>query len=121
MIMREVNKNPTTTQRELMNELQRAGTKVTKVTISHATLRGTHILQWHECLLKPVRHQAGPYVRVHASEHMDDQQEFRGNSLWSKFNWSCLDEEDYCLCPSAKGTGQQLQFVQTWGRSPGRV
>jgi len=35
MIMRMVSKNPRTTRRDLMNDLQRAGTKVTKATISN--------------------------------------------------------------------------------------
>jgi len=35
MIMRTVSKNPRTTRRDLMNDLQRAGTKVTKATISN--------------------------------------------------------------------------------------
>jgi len=39
MIMRTVIKNPRTTWRDLMNDLQRAGTKVTKATISNTLHR----------------------------------------------------------------------------------
>uniref|UniRef100_A0AAR2LWB2 Tc1-like transposase DDE domain-containing protein n=1 Tax=Pygocentrus nattereri TaxID=42514 RepID=A0AAR2LWB2_PYGNA len=39
MIMRTVNRNPRTTQRDLMNDLQRAGTKVKKATISNTRRR----------------------------------------------------------------------------------
>ncbi|KAG1927953.1 hypothetical protein F2P79_023898 [Pimephales promelas] len=42
MIMRTVNKNPRTTRRDLMNDLQRAGTKVTKATITHYTERDSN-------------------------------------------------------------------------------
>jgi len=39
MIMRTVSKNPRTTRRDLMNDLQRAGTKVTQATISNTLHR----------------------------------------------------------------------------------
>jgi len=39
MIIRTVSKNPKTTWRDLMNDLQRAGTKVTKATISNTLHR----------------------------------------------------------------------------------
>ena len=60
MITRTVNKNPRTTQGDLVNDLQRAGTKVTKATISN-TLRRQGLKSCSaRCvpLLKPVHVQA---------------------------------------------------------------
>ncbi len=46
MITRTVSKNPRTTRGDLVNDLQRAGTKVTKATISNTLRRqGLQILQ----------------------------------------------------------------------------
>ncbi|KAK3570383.1 hypothetical protein QTP86_019253 [Hemibagrus guttatus] len=45
MITRTVSKNPRTTRGDLVNDLQRAGTKVAKATISNTTPPGTQILQ----------------------------------------------------------------------------
>ncbi|KAK3516557.1 hypothetical protein QTP70_022054 [Hemibagrus guttatus] len=74
MITRTVSKNPRTTRGDLVNDLQRAGTKVTKATISN-TLRRQGLKSCsarHVPLLKPV------HVRAHlkfAREHLDDPEE----------------------------------------------
>ncbi|CAJ0943764.1 unnamed protein product [Ranitomeya imitator] len=77
-----VSKNPRTTRGDLVNELQRAGTNVTRPTISN-TLRH-HGLRSRSArrvpLLKPV------HVRARlkfAREHLDDPEEFWENVLWS--------------------------------------
>ncbi|CAJ0961747.1 unnamed protein product [Ranitomeya imitator] len=82
MITRTVSKNPRTTRGDLVNELQRAGTNVTRPTISN-TLRH-HGLRTCSArrvpLLKPV------HVRARlkfAREHLDDPEEFWKNVLWS--------------------------------------
>ncbi|CAJ0960666.1 unnamed protein product [Ranitomeya imitator] len=82
MITRTVSKNPRTTQGDLVNELQRAGTNVTRPFISN-TLRH-HGLRSCSArrvpLLKPV------HVRARlkfAREHLDDPEEFWENVLWS--------------------------------------
>ncbi|CAJ0952836.1 unnamed protein product [Ranitomeya imitator] len=82
MITRTVSKNPRTTRGDLVNELQRAGTNVTRPTISN-TLRH-HGLRSCSArrvpLLKPV------HVRARlkfAREHLDDPEEFWENVLWS--------------------------------------
>ncbi|KAK3539023.1 hypothetical protein QTP86_023477 [Hemibagrus guttatus] len=50
MITRTVSKNPRTTRGDLVNDLQRVGTKVTKATISNTLpLPGTQILQCQTC------------------------------------------------------------------------
>ncbi len=49
MITRTVSKNPRTTRGDLVNDLQRAGTKVTKDTISNTAPPGTQILQCQTC------------------------------------------------------------------------
>ncbi len=51
MITRTVSKNPRTTREDLENDLQRAGTKVTKATISNTVTAppGTQILQCQTC------------------------------------------------------------------------
>ena len=81
MIMRTVSKNPRTTRRDLMNDLQRAGTKVTKATISN-TLRREGLKSCSARrvpLLKPVHVQA--HLKF-AREHMDDPEEDWEN-MWS--------------------------------------
>ncbi|CAJ0946106.1 unnamed protein product, partial [Ranitomeya imitator] len=82
MITRTVSKNPRTTRGDLVNELQRAGTNVTRPTISN-TLRH-HGLRSCSArrvpLLKPVHVQARLKF---AREHLDDPEEFWENVLWS--------------------------------------
>ncbi|CAJ0958522.1 unnamed protein product [Ranitomeya imitator] len=82
MITRTVSKNPRTTRGDLVNELQRAGTNVTRPTISntlcHHGLRSCSARRVP--LLKPV------HVRARlkfAREHLDDPEEFWENVLWS--------------------------------------
>ncbi|KAK3571155.1 hypothetical protein QTP86_003671 [Hemibagrus guttatus] len=82
MITRTVSKNPTTTRGDLVNDLQRAGTKVTKATISN-TLRRQGLKSCSARrvpLLKPV------HVRARlkfAREHLDDPEEDWENVIWS--------------------------------------
>ncbi|KAK3554809.1 hypothetical protein QTP70_033843 [Hemibagrus guttatus] len=82
MITRPVSKNPRTTRGDLVNDLQRAGTKVTKATISN-TLRRQGLKSCSARrvpLLKPV------HVRAHlkfAREHLDDPEEDWENVIWS--------------------------------------
>lgn len=82
MITRTVSKNPRTTRGDLVNDLQRAGTKVTKATISN-TLRRQELKSCSARrvpLLKPV------HVRARlkfAREHLDDREEDWENVVWS--------------------------------------
>ncbi|KAK3520079.1 hypothetical protein QTP70_012880 [Hemibagrus guttatus] len=81
-ITRTVSKNPRTTRGDLVNDLQRAGTKVTKATISN-TLRRQGLKSCSARrvpLLKPV------HVRARlksAREHLDDPEEDWENVIWS--------------------------------------
>ncbi|KAK3531331.1 hypothetical protein QTP70_018128 [Hemibagrus guttatus] len=83
MITRTVSKNPRTTRGDLVNDLQRAGTKVTKATISN-TLRRQGLKSCSARrvpLLKPV------HVRARlkfAREHLDDPEEDWENVIWGK-------------------------------------
>ncbi|KAK3545317.1 hypothetical protein QTP70_003720 [Hemibagrus guttatus] len=82
MITRTVSKNPRTTRRDLVNDLQRAGTKVTKATISN-TLRRQGLKSCSARrvpLLKPVHVQARLKF---AREHLDDPEEDWENVIWS--------------------------------------
>ncbi|KAK3560343.1 hypothetical protein QTP86_006428 [Hemibagrus guttatus] len=82
MITRTVSKNPRTTRGDLVNDLQRAETKVTKATISN-TLRRQGLKSCSARrvpLLKPV------HVRARlkfAREHLDDPEEDWENVIWS--------------------------------------
>ncbi|KAK3511579.1 hypothetical protein QTP70_010692 [Hemibagrus guttatus] len=82
MITRTVSKNPRTTRGNLVNDQQRAGTKVTKATISN-TLRRQGLKSCSARrvpLLKPV------HVRARlkfAREHLDDPEEDCENVIWS--------------------------------------
>ncbi len=75
MITRTVSKNPRTTRGDLVNDLQRAGTKVTKATISNTLHRARRVP-----LLKPVHVQARLKF---AREHLDDPEEDWENVIWS--------------------------------------
>ncbi len=82
MITRTVSKNPRTTRGDLVNDLQRAGTKVTKTTISN-TLRRQGLKSCSARrvpLLKPVHVQA---CLKFAREHLDDPEEDWENVIWS--------------------------------------
>ncbi len=82
MITRTVSKNPRTTRGDLVNDLQRAGTKVTKATISN-TLRRQGLKSCSARrvpLLKPVHVQARLKF---AREHLDDPEEDWENVIWS--------------------------------------
>ncbi|KAK3545219.1 hypothetical protein QTP70_002066 [Hemibagrus guttatus] len=82
MITRTVSKNPRTTRGDLVNDLQRAGTKVTKATISN-TLRRQGLKSCSARrvpLLKPVHARA---CLKFAREHLDDPEEDWENVIWS--------------------------------------
>ncbi|KAI3371799.1 hypothetical protein L3Q82_024353 [Scortum barcoo] len=82
MIKRTVSKNPRTTRGDLVNDLQRAGTKVTKATIIN-TLRRQGLKSCSARrvpLLKPVHVQARLKF---AREHLDDPEEDWENVIWS--------------------------------------
>ncbi|CAJ0964710.1 unnamed protein product [Ranitomeya imitator] len=82
MITRTLSKNPRTTRGDLVNELQRAGTNVTRPTISN-TLRH-HGLR--SCSARRVPLPKPVHVRARlkfAREHLDDPEEFWENVLWS--------------------------------------
>ncbi|KAK3525470.1 hypothetical protein QTP86_031907 [Hemibagrus guttatus] len=82
MITRTVSKNPRTTRGDLVNDLQRAGTKVTKATISN-TLRRQGLKSGSARrvpLLKPVHVRA---CLKFAREHLDDPEEDWENVIWS--------------------------------------
>ncbi|KAJ4943701.1 hypothetical protein JOQ06_006199, partial [Pogonophryne albipinna] len=82
MITRTVSKNPRTTRGDLVNDLQRAGTKVTKATISNTQRRqGLKSCSARRVpLLKPVHVQARLKF---AREHLDDPEEDWENVIWS--------------------------------------
>ncbi|CDQ74633.1 unnamed protein product [Oncorhynchus mykiss] len=72
IITRTVSKNPRTTRGDLVNDLQRAGTKVTKPTISNTLLRqGLKSCSARRARLKFAR------------EHLDDPEEDWENVIWS--------------------------------------
>ncbi|KAI4903709.1 hypothetical protein NFI96_008852 [Prochilodus magdalenae] len=82
MIMSTVSKNPRTTRRDLMNDLQRAGTKVTKATISN-TLRREG---FKSCRARrvPLLKQVHVQARLKfARERMDDPAEDWEGIMWS--------------------------------------
>ncbi|KAJ4920488.1 hypothetical protein JOQ06_017751 [Pogonophryne albipinna] len=88
MITRTVSKNPRTTRGDLVNDLQRAGTKVTKATISN-TLRRQGLKSCSARrvpLLKPVHVQARLKF---AREHLDDPEED-----WENIIWPCIHDND---------------------------
>ncbi|KAJ4940165.1 hypothetical protein JOQ06_026474, partial [Pogonophryne albipinna] len=82
MMTRTVSKNPRTTRGDLVNDLQRAGTKVTKAIISN-TLRRQGLKSCSARrvpLLKPIHVQARLKF---AREHLDDPEEDWENVIWS--------------------------------------
>ncbi|CAJ0960556.1 unnamed protein product, partial [Ranitomeya imitator] len=82
MITRTVSKNPRTTRGDLVNELQRAGTNVTRPTISN-TLHH-HGLRSCSARRVPLLKQVHVRARLKfAREHLDDPEEFWENVLWS--------------------------------------
>ncbi len=86
MITRTVSKNPRTTRGDLVNDLQRAGTKVTKATISNTLHRqGLKSCSARRVpLLKPVHVQARLKF---AREHLDDPEEDWENVMKPKYNF----------------------------------
>ncbi|KAK3568450.1 hypothetical protein QTP86_007299 [Hemibagrus guttatus] len=81
-ITRTVSKNPRTTRGDLVNDLQRAGTKVTKATISN-TLRRQGL---KSCSARRVPLVKPVHVRARlksAREHLDDPEEDWENVIWS--------------------------------------
>ncbi|KAI4877231.1 hypothetical protein NFI96_001655 [Prochilodus magdalenae] len=137
MITRTVRKNPRTTRGDLVNDLQEAGTNVTKATISN-TLRRQGL---RSCsarrvpLLKPVHIQARLKF---AREHLDVPEEYWENVIWSdetkvelfgkKHNSSCLEERVNAelhpknTIPTVKHGGGNIML---WGcfsaKGPGRL
>ncbi len=86
MITRTVSKNPRTTRGDLVNDLPRAGTKVTKATISN-TLRRQGLKSCSARrvpLLKPVHVQTRLKF---AREHLDDPEEDWENVMKPKYNF----------------------------------
>ncbi|KAJ4930549.1 hypothetical protein JOQ06_024859 [Pogonophryne albipinna] len=75
MITRTVSKNPRTTRGDLVNDLQRAGTKVTKATISN-TLRRQGL---KSCSARRVQARL-----KFAREHLDDPEEDWENVIWDQ-------------------------------------
>ncbi|XP_068178448.1 uncharacterized protein [Antennarius striatus] len=82
MITRTMSKHPRTTQGDLVSDLQRAGTKVTKATVSNTLRRQglTSSSARRVPLLKAVHIQARLKF---AREHLDDPEEDWENVLWS--------------------------------------
>ena len=80
VIMRKVRDKPRTTRQDLVNDLKRAGTTVSKKTISNTTLSWIKVLQRNVPLLKPVHVQARLKF---AKDHLDDPEK-----EWEKVMWS---------------------------------
>ncbi|KAI4893215.1 hypothetical protein NFI96_022736, partial [Prochilodus magdalenae] len=120
LITRTVRKNPRTTRGDLVNDLQEAGTNVTKATISN-TLRRQGL---RSCsarrvpLLKPVHIQARLKF---AREHLDVPEEYWENVIWDQDDWSVVHERMngamYCeilganLLPSARAMKMKRGWV----------
>ncbi|KAK6320277.1 hypothetical protein J4Q44_G00093840 [Coregonus suidteri] len=82
MIMRKVRDQPRTTRQDLVNDLKRAGTTVSKKTISNTLLR--HGLK--SCSARKVPLLKPAHVQAHlkfANDHLDDPAE-----KWEKVMWS---------------------------------
>ncbi|KAG9350572.1 hypothetical protein JZ751_024461 [Albula glossodonta] len=117
MITRMVSKNPRTTRGDLVNDLQRAGTKVTKATISN-TLRCQGLKSCSARrvpLLKPVHVQARLKF---AREHLDDPEEDWENVIWRKN----AELHPKNIIPTVKHGGGNIML---WGcfsaKGPGRL
>ncbi|KAK3546339.1 hypothetical protein QTP70_025748 [Hemibagrus guttatus] len=106
MITRTVSKNPRTTRGDLVNDLQRAGTKVTKATISNTLHRQGLKSCSARCVpLKPVHVRARlKFVR----EHLDDPEE----------DWECHMSSVYTgdtvtlSCELQQETGWEFQWYK---------
>ncbi len=129
MITRTVSKNPRTTRGDLVNDLQRAGTKVTKATISN-TLRRQGLKSCSARrvpLLKPIHVQARLKF---AREHLDDPEEDWENVIWSDEtkielfgkNSTCRVWRRKNTIPTVKHGGGNIML---WGcfsaKGPGRL
>uniref|UniRef100_A0AAY5KBZ6 Sleeping Beauty transposase HTH domain-containing protein n=1 Tax=Esox lucius TaxID=8010 RepID=A0AAY5KBZ6_ESOLU len=79
MIMRKVRDQPGTTQQDLVNDLMRAGTSVSKKTISNTTPSWIKIMQCTQGPPAPASACPGPS----ANDHLDDPEE-----EWEKVMWS---------------------------------
>ncbi|KAM5132201.1 LOW QUALITY PROTEIN: uncharacterized protein ACMZJ9_018985 [Mantella aurantiaca] len=103
MITRTVTKNPRTTRGDLVNDLQRAGTKVTKATISNTLHRQGLKSCSVRCvpLLKPVHVQARLKF---AREHLDDPEEDWENVI-------CTIQIHLSLPLEATASGQQSNML----------
>ncbi len=87
MILKKMRDQPRTTREDLVNDLKRAGTTVSMVTISN-TLHSHGFKSCSMCkvpLLKPAEVQARLKF---AKDHLDDPEE-----AWEKVMWLCLEEE----------------------------
>jgi len=82
MIMRKVRDQPRTTRQDLANDLRRAGTTVSKKTISN--IQRCHGLQSCSACKIPLLKPAHIHARLKfANDHLDDPEE-----EWKKVMWS---------------------------------
>jgi transposase len=82
MILRKVRNQPRTTREELVNDLKRAGTTVSKVTVGNTLRR--HGLK--SCMARKVPLLKPAHVKARlkfANDHLDDPEE-----SWEKVMWS---------------------------------
>jgi len=78
IIMRKVRDQPRTTRRDLVNDLKRAGTRVSKKTISNPWIKILKCTQSPPALAAHVQ----AHVKI-ANDHLDDPDE-----EWEKVMWS---------------------------------
>ncbi len=81
MILRKVRDQPRTTREDLVNDLKRAGTTVSTVTISNTTPSWIKILQHAQG--PPAQASTRPGPSEVCQNHLDDPEE-----AWEKFMWS---------------------------------